>query len=152
VGDALEEAFYASGIPYQRIRRSNPRQEAEELDPRAEAVTLMTIHASKGLEFPVVFVAGCEADIIPYLSSGEATPEAYNTDEERRLLYVAMTRARGHLFLTRSMARTLHGRLLKGLPSPYLDCLDRSVCEFIDPMEGRRSAPPKRPKQGELFG
>jgi len=152
VGDALEGAFRTSGIPYQRVKKSNPRQEAEGLDPRAETVTLMTIHASKGLEFPVVFVAGCEEGIMPYSPPKETRPGAYDPGEERRLLYVAMTRARSHLFLTRSRARLLHGRRLNGRPSPYLDCLDRSVCEFIDPLESRSANPQNAPKQGELFG
>src|SRR5260370_36148894 len=71
--------------------------EADALDPRADAVTLLTLHAAKGLEFGVVFVAGCERGLLPLWLPGGARPDLA---EERRLLFVGMTRARSHLFLT----------------------------------------------------
>ena len=86
VGDLLEETFRSSGIPFQRAKKIIPEEEAEALDPRAEAVTLMTIHASKGLEFPVVFIAGCEDGIIPYLPAGDPAISLDELDEERRIL------------------------------------------------------------------
>ncbi len=109
VGDAMEEAFKSSGIPYQRARRTSPAEEAEALDPRAEAVTLMTIHASKGLEFPIVFIAGCEEGIIPYDPPGGSDRRPPDADEECRLLYVAMTRAEDELFITRARNRFVYG-------------------------------------------
>jgi ATP-dependent DNA helicase UvrD/PcrA len=148
VGDSLEEAFKSSGIPYQRARRSSPSEEAEAFDPRAEAVALMTIHASKGLEFPVVFVAGCEEGIIPYCPPGESKGLISDADEERRLLYVAMTRAEHELFMTRAHSRTLHGRKVENSGSSFLKTIDPSVCEFIDPLGSRRGP---RPVQYELF-
>ncbi len=148
VGDSLEEAFKSSGIPYQRARRSSPSEEAEALDPRAEAVTLMTIHASKGLEFPIVFIAGCEEGIIPYSPPGESKGRPPDVDEERRLLYVAMTRAEHELFITRAHARTLHGLKVENPRSRFLKAIDPSICEFIDPLDGRHRP---RPVQYELF-
>jgi DNA helicase-2/ATP-dependent DNA helicase PcrA len=148
VGDSLEEAFKSSGIPYQRARRSSPSEEAEALDPRAEAVTLMTIHASKGLEFPIVFIAGCEEGIIPYSSPAESKGRPPDVDEERRLLYVAMTRAEQELFMTRAHTRTLHGLKVENPPSSFLKAIDPSICEFIGPLDGR---PRPRPVQYELF-
>ena len=71
--------------------------EADSLDPRADAVTLLTLHAAKGLEFGVVFVAGCERGLLPLWLPGSDGPDLA---EERRLLFVGMTRARTHLFLT----------------------------------------------------
>jgi DNA helicase II / ATP-dependent DNA helicase PcrA len=148
VGDSLEEAFKSSGIPYQRARRSSPSEEAEALDPRAEAVTLMTIHASKGLEFPIVFIAGCEEGIIPYSPPGESKGRPSDVDEERRLLYVAMTRAEQELFITRANDRTLHGLKVEHPGSSFLKAIDHSICEFINPLDGR---PRPRPVQYELF-
>lgn len=148
VGDSLEEAFKSSGIPYQRARRSSPSEEAEALDPRAEAVTLMTIHASKGLEFPIVFISGCEEGIIPYRPPGDSKGRPPDLEEERRLLYVAMTRAEHELFMTRAHARTLHGLKVENPRSSYLTAIDPSICEFIDPLDGR---PLPRPVQYELF-
>ena len=148
VGDSLEEAFKSSGIPYQRARRSSPSEEAEALDPRAEAVTLMTIHASKGLEFPIVFIAGCEEGIIPYSPPGESKGRPPDVDEERRLLYVAMTRAEQELFITRAHDRTLHGLKVENPRSRFLEAIDPSICEFIDPLGGRHRP---RPVQYELF-
>ncbi len=73
-----------------------------------EAVTLMTMHAAKGLEFPVVFVAAAERELVPF------TLMPCDPDEERRLLYVAMTRASGRLYLTSASGRTLWGQRLGG--------------------------------------
>ncbi len=151
VGDALEEEFQASGIPYQRARKIDPKEESEELDPRAEAVTLMTIHASKGLEFPVVFIAGCEDGIIPYVPTDEEKGSAADLDEERRLLYVGMTRAANELIISRSERRTLFGQSLCGGPCRFLSSVDHSLCDFSDPLNGKRSTKKSGPQQCELF-
>jgi uncharacterized protein (TIGR00375 family) len=82
------------------------RLESDVLDPRAESVKLLTIHAAKGLEFPVVFVGGLEEGLLP-VSEAKDSPETLQ--EERRLLYVAMTRARELLILTRCRSRFLYG-------------------------------------------
>ncbi|MFH1113242.1 MAG: UvrD-helicase domain-containing protein [Pseudomonadota bacterium] len=151
VGDVLEEAFQASGIPYQRARRSDPRGEAEEIDPRAEAVTLMTMHASKGLEFPVVFIAGCEDGVIPYVPNDEEKGSATDLDEERRLLYVAMTRAAGDLIVSRSEKRTLFGQTLSAGASRFLSAIDASLCGHSDPLRAGRPSKRSRLRQCELF-
>jgi DNA helicase-2/ATP-dependent DNA helicase PcrA len=93
----------------------------DDLDARDEGgrVNLMTIHAAKGLEFPVVFVAGVEQDIIPHSRSMEEA-EA-NVEEERRLFYVALTRAQRHLFLSHCASRRRMGKPVPAFPSPFLD-------------------------------
>ncbi len=108
----------------------------------------MTIHASKGLEFPIVFISGCEEGIIPYRPPGDSKGRPPDVEEERRLLYVAMTRAEHELFMTRAHARTLHGLKVENPRSSYLTAIDPSICEFIDPLDGR---PLPRPAQYELF-
>jgi len=81
----------------------------------------MTMHAAKGLEFAVVFVVGMEAGLTPF-SWGAATPEAEATQaEERRLFYVAMTRAKDRLFLTRASGRFWRGMARALPPSPFLN-------------------------------
>lgn len=80
-----------------------------------EAVSLMTIHASKGLEFPVVFVAGVEDGLIPMAR------EDSDREEERRLLYVAMTRAKDALILTTSRSRVIQGERVRSRPSAFLE-------------------------------
>jgi DNA helicase-2/ATP-dependent DNA helicase PcrA len=82
-------------------------------------VNLMTIHSAKGLEFPVVFVAAVEKDIIPHARSMEEA-EA-NVEEERRLFYVALTRAQKRLFLTCCDSRRRMGKPVEAYPSPFLD-------------------------------
>jgi len=151
VGDALEEEFLASGIPFQRARTLRPREEAEAFDPRAEAVTLMTIHAAKGLEFPVVFVAGCEDGIVPYTAGRQDGNRQPDLEEERRLLYVAMTRAADYLFLIRSLRRTLFGMRLESPETRFLKTVDRSICQCVDPLTGNRTPFGGKPKQCELF-
>ena len=97
----------------------------EDSDKDKGAVNLMTIHASKGLEFDVVFIAGVEDKVIPHEKSVLENPEAY--EEERRLFYVAITRARKHLYMTacrtrRSMTETHHP-----LPSPFLEEIPQNL-------------------------
>ncbi len=82
-------------------------------------VNLMTIHAAKGLEFPVVFVAAVEQDIIPHARSVEDA--GANVEEERRLFYVALTRARARLFLTFCSSRRRMGKPVESFPSPFLE-------------------------------
>ncbi|WP_336251066.1 ATP-dependent helicase, partial [Stomatohabitans albus] len=91
--------------------------EQDHLGDASERITLMTIHNAKGLEYPVVFVAGLEEGIFPHeMSLG--TPEGLQ--EERRLAYVAITRAEQRLFLTRAKQRTLYGRATLNTPSRFL--------------------------------
>jgi DNA helicase II / ATP-dependent DNA helicase PcrA len=76
-------------------------------DAKSQKIALMTFHAAKGLEFPIVFVAGCEDGFIPFIRKDKT---AWDMDEERRLLYVAMTRAKEELFLTRAKNRRIFGK------------------------------------------
>jgi len=87
----------------------------------AESVALMTIHASKGLEFECVFIPGCEDGILPCTFFNR---EDVDIEEERRLFYVAMTRARRYLFLTHAGTRFLFGRRSEQTRSPFLDSIE----------------------------
>lgn len=89
---------------------------ADFFDPRADAVTLMTLHMAKGLEFPVVFITGCEDGLVPCT----IMKDGIDVEEERRLFYVGMTRAKDELFLLHSRRRFLYGRQLTPSPSPFL--------------------------------
>ena len=82
-------------------------QDSDFCDKRAEKVSLMTLHASKGLEFPVVFICGCEDGLIPY-SNNRHTPT--DDSEERRLFYVAMTRAKDDLYFSWAKKRNIYGK------------------------------------------
>jgi DNA helicase-2/ATP-dependent DNA helicase PcrA len=114
--------------------------ETDALDPRAEAVTLLTLHAAKGLEFDVVFLAGCERGLLPLRQpgSGPLTPE--ETAEERRLLFVGMTRARGRLVLTCAARRTRHGAEQTAGRSPFLASVSPDLLCPAAPPRARRSA------------
>ena len=83
--------------------------ETDALDPRAEAVTLLTLHGAKGLEYDVVFLAGCERGLLPLRLPGSEPLTPEESAEERRLLFVGMTRARERLLLSCAARRTRHG-------------------------------------------
>jgi DNA helicase-2/ATP-dependent DNA helicase PcrA len=102
--------------------------DADEKDPNADTVKLMTIHAAKGLEFPVVFVGGLEETLFPNAMSLNTREEL---EEERRLFYVAITRAKGRLYLTYANTRYKFGQLVQNEPSRFIkeipeDHLDKS--------------------------
>ena len=99
---------------------------ADQLGPGADAVTLMTVHTAKGLEFPVVFIAGMEDGLFP-LARAFDDPELL--EEERRLLYVGITRAERKLTLTWAMSRRRNGELLPGIMSSFLAPVSRELYE-----------------------
>ncbi len=94
-------------------------------------VNLMTIHASKGLEFPVVFIAGAEEGIIPHARSIEESED--NIEEERRLFYVAITRARDKLFISSCRQRRRMQSVAECEPSRFLDEIPEGLVEYHKP-------------------
>ncbi|HEV8648389.1 MAG TPA: UvrD-helicase domain-containing protein [Actinomycetes bacterium] len=102
--------------------------EVDALDPRADRVSLLTLHAAKGLEFPVVFLTGCEDGLLP-LRWGRTGD--LDLGEERRLFFVGMTRARSHLYLTRASRRTRHGTIREATPSPFLSDITETLLERV---------------------
>lgn len=103
-----------------------------------KGITLMTLHAAKGLEFPVVFLAGMEEGILPHSQSQEANDDV---EEERRLCYVGMTRAREQLYCLHSLERRLHGRFREQSPSPFLNEIPEEVREEVRLTGSRYSSP-----------
>ena len=101
----------------------------DSMEKNENAVKLMTVHASKGLEFDYVFITGLEQDLFPHQAVGadEKTPE--EMEEERRLFYVALTRARKKLFLTHTEMRTIFGSMQMNLPSEFFADFDNNFLE-----------------------
>ncbi len=114
-------------------------------EPDQETVNLLTIHASKGLEFPVVIISGCEANLLPLSLLKESDPE-----EERRLFYVGLTRAREKLFLTWARRRTLYGQKLVQTPSPFLENMGDLLKSSLYRKGNKKPLRPRK-KQMSLF-
>jgi DNA helicase-2/ATP-dependent DNA helicase PcrA len=103
---------------------------------------LMTLHTSKGLEYPVVFIAGMEEGLFPHNRAGDSETEI---EEERRLCYVGMTRARNLLYLTNTLTRELYGRRDESRPSRFMAEIDSRLIKRIAPEEPARGfRPPPR--------
>ncbi|WP_117212648.1 UvrD-helicase domain-containing protein [Allorhizocola rhizosphaerae] len=117
--------------------------EVDALDPRAEAVTLLTLHAAKGLEFPVVFLTGCEDGLLPLRMPGKQ-PTDDEIAEERRLFFVGITRAQRRLFLSHSARRTRFGTERETRPSPFLAAIDSGL------LESYKEEAPRRPRDLQL--
>ena len=113
--------------------------DVDNLDETTEAVTLMTMHSAKGLEFKNVFIVGMEEGLFP---SKRSIEEDGQTEEERRLCYVAITRAQKHLFLTNTKKRTLYGSTTFSIPSRFIEEIPDSVLseDAIDNRNGKKSA------------
>ena len=120
-------------------------KEGETYNSKAEAVTLMTVHAAKGLEFSVIFMVGLEAKIFPCAEFGE---EQSDIEEERRLFYVGMTRAKQRLYLSCAKERFFFGGNRREPPSPFILEIPRETIENIS--DRRKPAKPKV-KQRTLF-
>ena len=102
---------------------------------------MLTLHAAKGLEFPVVFILGCEAGILPLTWGDSDTAEM---DEERRLFYVGVTRAQRRLYLCQAQKRLWRGRVQDRQPSPFLSDLEEALLE-----RRRAQLPSGQARQGD---
>ena len=126
------------------------RSDADDVDAR-KGIVLMTLHAAKGLEFDEVFLAGMENGSLPHASSRDDDDEL---EEERRLAYVGMTRARDRLTLSRVLRRMVHGEWMNREPSPFLDAIPARALAVVDRTfggggSGVRFGAPER--SGHLF-
>ena len=116
----------------------------DELEDQTNTVTLMTLHAAKGLEFPVVFLIGMEEGIFPLARAKENPEEA---EEERRLAYVGITRAKQKLYLTNANSRVLYGRIQRNPASEFVTEISDDLLQQDSPVV-RSKAPFTRLKQG----
>jgi DNA helicase-2/ATP-dependent DNA helicase PcrA len=105
----------------ERLALAQPGDE----EPPPDCVQLLTIHVAKGLEWPVVFVTGLEDGLFPSLRDREDGDVESGIEEERRLMYVAITRARERLYLTHARTRRVWGEIRPCDPSRFLDELPR---------------------------
>ncbi len=112
------------------------------MDIAADKVKLLTLHAAKGLEFPVVFIVGCDAGILPW-------PPA-DVEEEKRLLFVGMTRASRRLLLSSGGRKRFLGQALPGRPSPFLSRIARELREE-ERFKARRRRKRSQNRQLSLF-
>ncbi len=108
---------------------------ADSLIESRDRLTLMTLHTSKGLEFPVAFLVGMEEGLFPHRRS---LGDRQSIEEERRLCYVGMTRAREQLFLSRARRRHLYGTETENPPSRFLSEIPAELLELRDPTESER--------------
>jgi DNA helicase-2/ATP-dependent DNA helicase PcrA len=121
--------------------------EADLWDPRADRVALLTLHASKGLEFAAVFITGCEDGLLPLRFAAD---DGVNLDEERRLFFVGMTRARERLFITHASKRLWRGQLRQQAVSPFVAAIEKELLERSVAELRRREKPAG--EQLNLFG
>jgi superfamily I DNA/RNA helicase len=106
----------------------------------------MTLHAAKGLEFSVVFIIGCEETLLPMQWPGLRSA----VDEERRLFYVGMTRAKEQLYLLRAKRRPLFGRALENQPSRFLSNIEEQLKAYEKWQAPIRKEPKKRGEEDQL--
>ncbi|MBW2163795.1 MAG: ATP-dependent helicase, partial [Deltaproteobacteria bacterium] len=116
------------------------RNEADMLDINIEAVSLLSIHAAKGLEFPIVFLIGCEPGILPWKEADQ--------EEERRLFYVGITRASEEIYLSHVKHRRLFGQMMHGGPSPFIADIPEKL---LVREKAQKPRAPRRPRQKKLF-
>lgn len=144
-----------------QVEKENPKIKLEEFlgevslmsgvdryDQKDNSLTMMTIHSSKGLEFPVVFITGCEEDIFPLHRKFDTDA---NIDEERRLFYVALTRAQKKAYVTYARSRYRFGEVAYQSRSRFIDELDESVVEELNGPYGKRSGRKKKSYYDELY-
>ena len=113
---------------------------------QSESVALMTMHAAKGLEFPVVFITGCEKGLLPFQS---LDGDVCDTEEERRLFYVAMTRAKERLYITFAKKRKRYGKVEKRTLSPFVRQIEKNLLAHNAAIPGKRTK--SGPLQLKLF-
>ncbi len=138
VGEGGASALTPVGVlsSFLQAMTLDPHEDEDENTPKDE-VTLLTLHGSKGLEFPVVFLVGTEEGYLPHQRTIDGTgPEAaLGFDEERRLAYVGITRAKTHLVLSRAKFRIRYGKKVPRLQSRFIDDIPKSLILVQDESE-----------------
>jgi DNA helicase-2/ATP-dependent DNA helicase PcrA len=123
--------------------------DADQHDPNAEAVSLMTLHNAKGLEYPFVFLSGLEEGLFP-LSRVFDDPE--QLEEERRLFYVGITRAEEKLYLTYARRRRRGREWMDSVPSSFLESIPKDLLEIKQSERLQERFTPRRPWREPVFG
>ncbi|WP_312540831.1 DNA helicase PcrA [Enterococcus sp.] len=118
--------------------------DVDSYEEESSQVTLMTLHAAKGLEFPVVFLIGLEENVFPL---SRALMEESELEEERRLAYVGITRAEQELFMTNAFSRTLYSRTQYNRPSRFIEEIEKDLIQSL----GERQQPKAAPFQPKVF-
>ncbi|MGH2828923.1 MAG: DNA helicase PcrA [Actinomycetota bacterium] len=136
VAREFDEANPSSGVR-EFLEQVSLVSDADEIDPEAGSVTLMTVHIAKGLEFPVVFIVGLEDGVFPHMRS-MTDPE--ELEEERRLIYVGITRAKQRLYLTHAFSRSLWGGSNYNPPSRFLHEIPTELIEPVGRDAGEAGA------------
>lgn len=126
------------------LDRDQPNRDGKEKKLQQDAVVLMSLHSSKGLEFPVVFMVGMEEEYLPHKKSIE---ETFDIEEERRLCYVGITRARNHLLLLNAAARKKYGKPQPRVPSRFLEEIP---AELLDRKTGDTAPATGEPEQEKM--
>jgi DNA helicase-2/ATP-dependent DNA helicase PcrA len=142
-GDKLTELFEMIAL----------NKDSDTYDYEVQKVSLMTMHASKGLEFPVIFISGCEKGLIPYKKPGMVNGSQVagcNINEERRLFYVAMTRAKENLFITHAKRRNLFGKQEEMAISPFVEDIEKKLRLHERILKTGKGKKPKKGAQIQL--
>jgi len=148
-------AFATAALPFSQgpaaqsaadfLKKIYLMREGETIAPLQETVRLMTAHGAKGLEFPVVFIAGAEEDLFPCRLDAREEEDEARVEEERRLFYVAMTRARERLYITGARSRFVFGRCLQAGASRFVaEIPDACIHRLVAPASRRAD---KKPSQ-----
>jgi len=141
IAEFLDEAALMASVDDRAVAAVN------EGEPPPDAVTLMTLHNAKGLEFPVVFLVGLEEGLIPHRSS---TGSLQEIEEERRLLYVGVTRAQDELYLVHCDTRMTFGRTEPARPSRFLEDVPPKMLTEIDVFGQEMADPVRRPLRPQV--
>ncbi len=132
IQNVLELISSAENLPIREFLDKVSLVSSSDEVPSGNSVSLMTLHNAKGLEFPVVFIIGLEDGILPYF---KAVDDKEELQEERRLLYVGMTRARDYLCLTGAKRRRLFSKFQDFEPSRFLSDIPRECCNWIEKVQ-----------------
>lgn len=127
---------------FELLEQAELTQDEDYWNIRKQAITLSTIHAAKGLEYPVVFIAGVEEEILPHMYSEDDTVSHKHLEEERRLLYVAITRAQDRLYVSHAGSRIVYGEKRTLAQSRFIAELPQDIIqtEILQPPQRRKNA------------
>jgi DNA helicase II / ATP-dependent DNA helicase PcrA len=129
IGMQVDENGETQSLLTQFLSHASLEAGEHQADVGRDALQLMTVHSAKGLEFKTVFISGLEEGLFPHEQS---MYESNGLEEERRLMYVAVTRARHRLYLTHAQSRMLHGQVRYGIPSRFLDEIPEALLKLLN--------------------